>query len=140
MSLTPSQQAETTREIPKRVDASCALDARSRTSNGLLELLGKGGQRRFGQTERTWTVPGKGYRHPAFVSMDKSKHGFGEMHLVEDGSESSSSAGRAAKRQKLVPSGQCWGTGQQNVLEVVEGEHYQLTASGPACWGNAALV
>lgn len=55
--------------------------------NALLDLLWKGGQRRFGQTE------GTRFTQRLSVSMEaRSKHGFRGRHLVEDGSEPRSSA------------------------------------------------
>src|SRR5271154_5900056 len=94
----------------------------------MLKLLWKGRQGLFGHAERTQTVPGKGHCQPTLVQVDGSAHGLRGMHLVEDGSEPRSTAGRAAKGQELVPPSQRRCAGQQNMLYVVECEHCQFTA------------
>ena len=92
--------------------------------NALLDLLWKGGQRRFGQTE------GTRFTQRLSVSMEaRSKHGFRGRHLVEDGSEPRSSAtvSAGARVNRM-----CWMSSKASI--------YQFTASGPACWRNAALL
>src|SRR6478752_7036583 len=108
--------------------AGVAEDVRA-GCHSFAELVGKGGKRLLGHAERAKAIPRERQRDPAIRAIHTGLRIRRRLHLVKQLGQPRPATCGGVERQELVAPGDRRRAGQQDVLDVVELEHYCIWSS-----------
>jgi hypothetical protein len=107
----------------RRIIRSGVTEDRRPRRHALAKLLWKRGEDPILYPERPEAVTGEGHGDPPLILFHGFAHGLRRMDPAQYLGQPRPAAGGIPEREELVATGQCGGTGQQDVLDIVKLEH-----------------